>query len=44
MLFKFTITETVEADTEEEAWDKIAEIYDIIDKDVECECLGEDRE
>jgi len=44
MLWKFTITEEVQANTEEEAWDKIAEIYDIIDKDVECECLGEDRE
>jgi hypothetical protein len=43
MIFRFTITEEVEADTEEEAWDKIAELYDIIDSEVECECLG-DRE
>jgi len=43
MLWKFTITEEVQADTEEEAWDKFAELHDIIDSEVECECLG-DRE
>lgn len=42
MLFRFTITEEVEADTEEEAWDKIAELYDIVDSDVKCECLGDE--
>ena len=43
MLWRFTITEEVEAETEEDAWDKIAELHDIIDSDVKCECLG-DRE